>query len=103
MANGFGVRSGSRPPYGATKPKAGSDVARMATWPRSVASFTSAASHGGADIDTLNGGGGTGSLAGDVGLDLLRGGLGNDTLDVGSGADRFDFNATSEGVDMVSG
>ncbi|WP_322742571.1 calcium-binding protein [Gloeocapsopsis crepidinum] len=52
--------------------------------------------------DSLNGGLGNDILSGGDGNDLLIGGSGSDRLLGGTGADRFRFNASNEGIDLIT-
>lgn len=58
--------------------------------------------NGGAGADTLLGGLGTDSMDGAAGNDSLTGGMGADTLTGGSQNDQFIYNATDEGIDIIT-
>ncbi|HEY9691826.1 MAG TPA: calcium-binding protein, partial [Oculatellaceae cyanobacterium] len=57
---------------------------------------------GNGGINTLTGGDGVDTLTGMGGNDILVGGFGNDVLTGGTGADKFRFNATNEGIDIIT-
>ena len=58
--------------------------------------------YGGDGIDQIIGLGGNDVLFGDAGNDSLLGGSGSDTISGGAGNDLFIFNATNEGVDVIT-